>query len=219
MIIYHCFYDLTYLKIITFDFYHHPIWLGFRSLIVTLFIGIVGISLHLATVPRVNYLAVGQRLIILLTCAALVSMVSYAFFKQRFIFFGTLHFIALASVFGLLFRHGFWFNLVTGSILVGVGINVQHPLFNLPILQWIGLMTYQPATEDYVPLLPWFGIVLLGMFLGKALHHQGYLYRPVRSSGIKRLAWMGRHSLWIYMLHQPLLLGGLLLLTAPLNIH
>ena len=207
MIIYHFCYDLTYLKLIIFDLYHHPFCLGFRHLIVTLFIGIVGISVHLSTYSGVNRRTLSRQWVILLLCVTLVSATSYVLFKQRFIFFGILHFILVAKILGLLFRKWFWFNLISGGILLTIGSTAQYQLFNLPILQWIGLMTYKPPTEDYVPLLPWFGVVLLGMFCGKALQKNGYLYRPVHSTWIKHLAWMGRHSLLIYMLHQPLLLG------------
>jgi uncharacterized membrane protein len=82
-------------------------------------------------------------------------------------------------------------------------------MFNQKALQWFGLMTHKPPTEDYVPLLPWFGVVLLGMTLGKYLHNKGSIYRPIQSIWGRRLAGMGRHSLLIYMLHQPILLGGL----------
>jgi len=188
MIFYHFCYDLNYLQIATFDFYHHPFWLSLRTLIISLFLGLVGISLHLATVSGLRVPAFLRRLAVLLGCAGLISVVTFILFHERFIFFGILHFIV-----GLLI----------------VGLSVQHSLFNQPFLQWVGLMTHKPSTEDYVPLLPWFGVVLLGMALGKYLHLKGYLYGQMRSVLGRRLAWMGRHSLLIYMLHQPILLGGL----------
>ncbi|MDM8557603.1 heparan-alpha-glucosaminide N-acetyltransferase [Candidatus Parabeggiatoa sp. HSG14] len=207
MILYHFCYDLNYLKIITFDFYHNPFWLTFRTLIVSLFIGIAGISLHLATLYELRIHVFIKRLVILLGCAGLISAVSFILFHERFIFFGILHFIALASVLGLFFRRWFWFNIITGSGLLIIGINVQHSLFNHNMLQWIGLMTHKPATEDYVPLLPWFGLMLLGMALGKYCHNTGFIFKPLRLKGGQQLAWIGQHSLLVYMLHQPFLLG------------
>ncbi len=213
MIFYHFCYDLNYLQIVAFDFYHHPFWLGLRTLIISLFLGIVGISLHLATANGLRVQAFVKRLVILLGCAILISVVSFILFHKRFIFFGILHFIVLASVLGLLFRRWLWFNLVSGCSLIIVGISVQHSLFNQPFLQWIGLMTHKPFTEDYVPLLPWFGVVLVGMGLGKYLHEKWFIYGQIRSAwGQRQLVWMGRHSLLIYMLHQPILLGGLWIL-------
>lgn len=212
MIFYHGCYDLTYLKIMTFDFYHHLVWLSLRILIVSLFISIVGVSLVLATLYGVHVRTVVNRVVILLSCALLISLVSFILFHERFIFFGILHFIILASVLGLGFRTYFKLNIILGTVILIIGITVQHPFFNQPPWQWIGLMTYKPATEDYVPFLPWFGVVLLGIALGHGLYRQGYLYTPSVSIWEKRLAKVGQHSLLIYMLHQPLLLGGLLAL-------
>jgi uncharacterized membrane protein len=212
MIFYHGCYDLTYLNIVTFDFYHHPFWLSLRILIVSLFVSIVGVSLFLATIDGVHARTVVKRVVILLSCALLISLVSFILFQERFIFFGILHFITLASVLGLLFRTYFRLNIILGTVLLIMGITVQHPLFNQPFWQWIGLMTYKPATEDYVPFIPWFGVVLLGIALGHRLYRQGYLYNLPSSIWEKRLATVGQHSLLIYMLHQPLLLGGLLVL-------
>jgi uncharacterized membrane protein len=211
MIVYHFCYDLNYFKIIAFDFYHHPMWLIFRGLIVTLFIGIAGISLHLATTHGVNRYKILKRLIILTGCAVLISVVSFVLFNKRFIFFGILHFMVIANLLGLLFTRWFWLKLIGGTGILIIGLYVQHPFFNQPLLQWVGLMTYKPSTEDYVPLLPWFGIMLLGMFIGQGLHYYkpDYLYYPVQSPWIRRLAGVGQHSLLIYMVHQPVLIGGL----------
>ena len=209
MIFYHFCYDLNYLQIISFDFYHHSFWLGLRTLIVSLFVGIVGISLYLATATGLP--AIIKRLTILLSCAVLISIVSFILFQERFIFFGILHFIALASVLGLFFLRWFLFNFICGISLLIVGLTIQHSFFDQKILQWVGLMTHKPATEDYVPFLPWFGVVLLGMALGKYLHLGGYLYAH-KFVWRRELIWMGQHSLLVYMLHQPILLGGLWIL-------
>ena len=71
-------------------------------------------------------------------------------------------------------------------------------------------MTHKPQTEDYVPLLPWFGVVLLGLYAGPYLARLARQQQGVGESGlVQLLAFGGRHSLVIYLLHQPLLLGVL----------
>jgi len=207
MIFYHFCYDLNYLQILSIDFYRTPFWLGLRFLIVTLFIGIAGISLHLATVNGFRLRWFIRRTMILLSCALLISLVSGLLFQQRFIFFGILHFMTVASVLGLLFRKQFWLNLVGGGGLLLIGMTGQAPIFNHPWLQWFGLMTYKPPTEDYVPLLPWFGIFLLGMALGQYGLTHGYFHRASTNYWLITLARLGQHSLVIYLLHQPVLLG------------
>ncbi|MEO5573209.1 MAG: heparan-alpha-glucosaminide N-acetyltransferase [Gammaproteobacteria bacterium] len=218
MIIYHFCFDLAYFGVLSADFNHSPFWLGLRSMIVTLFLGVMGMSLMLATRPPIKWRPYFRRLGILLAAAALVSLSSYFLFPESVIFFGVLHFIVLASVISLPFIRLYWSNLFIGIGLLVFGLVYQHEYFNHPWLQWFGLMTYKPITEDYVPLLPWFGVVLIGLFLGKAIYARAQLptlarWQPVRLPG-KILSAAGRHSLLIYLLHQPLLLGILYLTLA-----
>lgn len=211
MFIYHFCFDLDYFGFAEFDFNHHPFWLNFRSLIVSLFLFIVGISLFLATCKKLNLLAYFRRLALLLVYSVLISFVSYLLFPNSMIFFGILHFIALACVLGLLFTPLYWGNLIIGIVLIVTGLAVEHPIMNQPALQWIGLMTHKPITEDYVPLLPWFGVVLLGLFVAKFVFNHLLLKQITDWQSTHKLSNIlaigGRHSLHIYMLHQPVFMG------------
>jgi uncharacterized membrane protein len=149
---------------------------------------------------------------LLLAYATLVSLGSWMMFPNTFIYFGILHFIALASILGLLFTRLYWLNLLLGVFIILLDINYSHTLFNAPLLQWFGLMTHIPATEDYVPLLPWFGVVLIGMFIGKTLFDDrpmAWLSWSSQRPVVRWLAFGGRHSIHIYMLHQPVFIGVL----------
>ncbi len=102
--------------------------------------------------------------------------------------------------------------ILAGKVdLILAGNLFSHPLFDYPSLHWIGLMTFRPATEDYVPLLPWMGVVLLGISAGHLLEKTTAgkqllcWYLPFGFARILALA--GRHSLLVYMLHQPVLLA------------
>ena len=79
-------------------------------------------------------------------------------------------------------------------------------------------MTRKPITEDYVPLLPWLGVVLIGMFIRQQLLRARHLAPargwPAAGTLGRSLEWAGRHSLAIYMVHQPLLIGILYLLLG-----
>lgn len=218
MIVYHFTFDLNYFQQVEIDFYNDPFWLAFRALIVSLFLGLVGVSLHLANwrgFDRRRYL---RRLGVVAGCAGLVSLGSYLVFPDSMIYFGILHFIVVASILGLPMVRFHWLNLVLGIALIAAGLNLQHPFFDHPGLHWVGLMTHKPVTEDYVPLLPWFGVVLLGIFLGRCLYRDPLpaLARwRSRHPLVQVLALGGRHSLLIYMVHQPLffaLLGLIFLL-------
>lgn len=216
MVAYHFCFDLQYYGWIQANFNGDPFWLRSRAFIVSLFLCVVGISLVLANRNGIGWRAWLRRFGILAGCAALASASSYALFPRSWIFFGVLHFIAVASVLGLAFLRWPRLDLVMGIILVVVGLTVELPFFDQPGLQWLGLMTYKPIAEDYVPLMPWFGVVLIGLFLGRLALREKRLarlmaWRPKGAPG-RSLVFAGRHSLLIYMLHQPLLLGVLYLL-------
>jgi len=215
MMVYHFNYDLVYFALANFDFNHDTFWLGFRSLILSLFLLLVGISLQIATLRGIRLPRYLRRLGYVLFSALLVSAGSYFMFPQSMIFFGVLHFIVVASLLGLLFVRWYWFNLVLGVGLILFGMMVQSTFFDQPSWQWFGLMTHKPVTEDYVPLLPWFGVVLIGLFVGKLIQSRcsDVLMSYSQSHPLARLlAFAGRHSLLIYMLHQPIFLGILYLL-------
>ncbi len=211
MVFYHFCFDLSYFGLAPFDFYQDSFWLNFRTLILCLFIGLVGVSLVLASQPRLNTGRYLRRLILLVASAALVSLATWWVFADRFVFFGVLHFIAVASVLGLLFVRAGWFNLIAGVAIILFATQYQSAWFDTPGRRWIGLMTHKPLTEDYVPLLPWFGVVLLGLFVGPYLRRWlEARRRALRETGTVRwLALAGRHSLVIYLIHQPLLMGAL----------
>ncbi|MBI5450324.1 MAG: DUF1624 domain-containing protein [Gammaproteobacteria bacterium] len=216
MIGYHFCYDLKAFGRIQADFDNDPLWLGLRTVIVSLFLGLVGVSLQLASRQRLHWGRYFRRLAALAACAAGISVVSFVMYRQQMIFFGILHFILVASLLALPFRSLGWMNAGLGVGLVMLGSLYSHPLFDQPALQWAGLMTHKPYTVDYVPVLPWFGVVLLGLSLGRWLLDDGRLAHWRPGSWGRVLAAGGRHSLLIYMLHQPILLGSLYLIFEVL---
>ncbi len=209
MVVYHFCFDLAYFGFADFDFYESPVWISFRTLILGLFLSLVGFSLWLARSKPVNWHKVIRRTALIAANAALISMVTWWQFGDRFIYFGVLHFIVVASLLGLLFLRFYRLNLVLGISLLALTY-YQHPWFNPPAWNWIGFMTVKPLTEDYVPLVPWFGVVLLGLFVAQWMGRTGKLSAPNEPAWVGRsrpLLLAGRHSLLIYMLHQPILMG------------
>lgn len=211
MIAYHFSFDLNYHGWIHQDFNHAAFWLTARACIVTLFLLLVGIGLVL-NARRADPASFWRRQGRLLAACIAVTLGSYLMFPQSFIFFGILHFILLASLVGRLFVTFHYPNLLASGLAILAGIVFSSPFFNAPWLQWIGFMTYKPFTEDYVPFFPWFGVVLAGIFLGRLMVKNPALL-TIDLPGTRQMAPAGRHSLAIYLLHQPLLLGVLFLVT------
>jgi uncharacterized membrane protein len=217
MVVFHFCFDLAYFKLADFDFYRDPFWLHLRTFILSLFLALVGVSLVLANRRGTDWKRYLKRLLLLVASALLISLSTWWMFGDRFVFFGVLHFIAVASVLGLAFLRFNWTNLVLGLAVVVVASNTAFGWFDQPGWRWIGLMTHKPQTEDYVPLLPWFGVVLVGLFAGRQIVRLSWIETLERSLGsrplIGSLAFAGRHSLLIYLAHQPLLIGLVWLYT------
>ena len=213
MIVYHFAFDLRYFRVTASDFERDPFWLGFRALIVTSFMTLVGASLVLADRAGVTTRRHARRVAAIAACALAVSAGSYLMFPSSFIYFGILHCIAVASLLAWPLRRRPRTALVAGLVVIGAGLALSAPAFDARALSWLGFTTTKPRTEDYVPLAPWAGFILLGIALGPAL--AGVRFRALRPlRGAPRwLRWLGRHSLAVYMVHQPLLLGTLWLVV------
>jgi uncharacterized membrane protein len=220
MVGFHLCFNLSYFGFLDTDFYTNPFWLHSRTLIVSIFMFLVGVSLVLSSRKGINYSRFWQRIILIAGLAAGISLATYYLFPGRTIVFGVLHLIALASVMALLFLKFKWLNLFLGVILIILGGLYQNVWFDQPLVHWLGMMTHKPATEDYAPVLPWFGVVLLGMYFGRALLDSAKLKSLCSATYQNKVArvlnLMGRHSLGIYIIHQAILyplIAGLALLV------
>jgi uncharacterized membrane protein len=205
MAAYHFAFDLRWFGLARIDFEHDPRWIAARSAILSSFLLIAGASLVLASRQHDFARRFVRNLARIIGAALLVSVASRLAFPQSWIWFGVLHAIAVALLVALPLVHRPRVALAVGTLIVILGVVVRHPMFDAAWLQWVGFMTHRPYTEDYVPLFPWVGLVLVGVALGHALvQHAGAL---ARIEGPGWLRFLGRHSLVTYLVHQPILLG------------
>ena len=214
MVAFHFSFDLALFRLAHFDFEHDLGWIVARNAIVTTFMGLVGVSLVLAARQGVPASRRWRRVAVIAACALAVSAASYALFPRTWIRFGILHAIALASVIAWPLVRRPRLALALGVAIVAAGLFVAHPAFDAPALQWIGLGTRKPVTEDWVPILPWLGVLWWGLAAGRWLlrHRPAWLQAPLPAAA-RPLALLGRWSLTFYMLHQPVLIGLLMLVT------
>lgn len=218
MAIYHFAWDLSFYGLIATDIGSHPGWSAFARAIAGSFLALVGVSLVLALRGGFRPKPFLRRLAMVGGAALAITIASWFAFPRDFIWFGILHCIAVSSVLGLAFhRLPAWALAALAALALAAPSLLAAPFFDAPALRWIGLMTYFPRTNDYVPLLPWFGMVLIGMAAAKAALNAGVPERLARWKADGRAAgalrWMGRHSLIFYLIHQPALLGALFLVT------
>ncbi len=204
MVVFHFFYDLTLFNLAEIPIYSSAEWIAFRYIILTLFLVSVGMSLFLHYRRGIHWHSYGRRLFFLIACAALITLTTYLTLGDQFIYFGILHLIAVASVLGLLFVRLTWLNLPLGICILFFGFTYENSIFNNFPLRWIGMLTIPTGSADFTPIFPWFGMVPLGIFIARLLGDRIY---AASNALLAPLARMGRHSLLIYMLHQPILWG------------
>ncbi len=220
MALFHLGFDLNHFGYWKQDFYTDPFWTGQRTCILGLFLFCAGLGQAVALHQGQPWARFWHRWGQVAGCAVLVSVGSSFMYPQSFIYFGVLHGIALMLVITRLTGNwGQWLWLL-GALAIGTKFAAAQALdgsawaevLNGRWLNWLGLITRKPVTEDYVPLIPWLGVMWWGMAAGQWLlgNKPGLLASPL--PGLTRpLSLLGRWSLSFYMLHQPVMIGALML--------
>lgn len=223
MVIFHLLYDLNYFGIMDVQV-SSGFWRIFAITCASLFVFLVGLSLSISRDRAIAKGLTGQDLWkkylkrggALLLIGMGITVITYLTIGDGFILFGILHLIGTSILLAPLF-----FRFGKGNIYLGCSILIFSILLagiSGPIwLTWLGFHPASFYSIDYEPLIPWFGLVLVGLGTGALLYPGG----KSRWSGTIRtgpltgvLALAGRHSLLIYLVHQPVIIG--LLMAAGL---
>lgn len=224
MITYHVLFDLNYFGFTSTDLNSPPV-LVFLYPVGALFFLLVGMSLTLSynrvksiltkTQLQVKYLKRGTSIFSL---GLLITIVTWIYPHDGFIIFGVLHCIGLSILLAYPFLTTRFsaFSVGICCIIIGVFLRFSGTV-DFPWLLWLGFVPRSFYTLDYFPLLPWFGVVLIGIFFGNTLYKNNTriftLKETPRFIGTRLLCFLGRHSLVIYLLHQLIIVGILYLLS------
>ncbi|MGY8903905.1 MAG: DUF1624 domain-containing protein [Burkholderiales bacterium] len=251
MTAYHLCFDLNHFGWLQENFFRDPFWTWQRTAIVSLFLFCAGLGQAVALEQEQGGAHFTNRFSSRFTsrfwwrwsqvalAALLVSAGSYLMYPKTFIYFGVLHGIALMLLVARLTAGwGRWLWLC-GALAISLkylALAAHSAWPELAFLNgkgwnWLGLISAKPYTEDYVPLLPWLGVLWWGLAAGQWLLRRrphwlgagvntsapGGPPAPVAAISLiaplqRGLSWLGRHSLAYYLLHQPVLIGALMLL-------
>ncbi|MBO9463244.1 MULTISPECIES: heparan-alpha-glucosaminide N-acetyltransferase [Stappiaceae] len=190
----------------------NSVWLLFGRLLAGTFMFLVGVSLVLAHNEELKLKKFAKRVLVIVTAAFTISIVTSFAFPETYIYFGILHAIAVSSLLGVLFlRLPPLGALSTGLVFLIVPQFVALDLLNTRWFAWTGLSAFPPPSNDFVPILPWAGLTMIGIFLTKVSLSKNFNSRSAAdlpdTQLTRSLVWMGRNSLLIYLVHQPLLFG------------
>ena len=215
MVIFHFSYDVDHFNIIDFHIQTNTFFTWFRFLIVSMFLLTVGMSLKLAHQEKINWSSLKQRTLYLGIASFLVSISSYIIFPNSWIYFGILHFILVASFIVLpLLNHPYLSLTIAITSFIAFHLNIinMHGLFNLLV---IPLHLPPTISVDVVRFVPWISFVLVGISAVSLGWHQKIFNTYFFNKKDKLndfFSCLGKHSLLIYIVHQPILFGILLLL-------
>lgn len=211
MIIYHFLFDVIYFNS-QVNFY----W--FATIVASIFISISGISLSISYSRSSNFPNFLKRGVKLFSLAIIVTAVSFVFLKEGFILFGILHFFGLSSFLiypFLKYSKNKFLYLFTGILTIAVGIYLLNLRFDINYFLWLGLTPKNFYSFDYYPIVPWLGVMMIGVFFGKIFYPNGkrnFQIPALKGKVVNSLVFLGRNSLIIYFLHQPIILFILFLL-------
>jgi len=210
MVLFNWSFTLSFLKVYTIDGGWLYWWL-FPRLIGGSFVFLAGLSVVLSHKKSGSKKIVFRGLKIFLVGMGITAL-TWIFYPGYTVWFGILHLIGLSVILSVVFLKYKKLILLIGTILLILGITLQSTGFNFSFLIWLGLSPFDLQTFDYWPLLPWFGVFLLGMYFSdlfiKKIRGKNYTHLPI----IKQMCFLGRNSLVVYIIHQPVLLTLLYLL-------
>jgi len=209
VVLFHFIWDLEFTGIIS-GVAFHPLWLAFGRLLAGSFMFLAGLSLVLAHGVQFRTRTYFRRLAIIVGAALAITIVTLLAFPSAFVYFGILHSIAVASLIGVVFlKMPTFASLLTGLVMLALPWFISLPAFDPRWMAWIGFSVNPPHSNDFVPVFPWAGLTLLGIAFAKTVDFGKTM---LASAGTDRLfllwlGWLGRHSLLIYLLHQPIMLA------------
>jgi uncharacterized membrane protein len=225
MITYHFIFDLNFFGFTSTDLNSLPVLLYIYP-VGTLFLLLVGISLTLSY-SRVKHTLTKNQLRIkffkrgssIFGLGLLITLATWVYPHNGFIVFGVLHCIGLSILLAYPFIQSRFPAFLVGLLCISIGVVLRITVtVDFPWLLWLGFIPTQFYTLDYFPLLPWFGVVLIGIFLGNSLYQNNTRSFRLEDHSrfiINRLfCFLGRNSLIIYLLHQLIIVGILYLLSG-----
>ncbi len=201
MIVFHFGVDGNMLHYWAFDTHGWPLVL-FMRLGQFLFLGLVGVSVFLSSR---GFKAQSVRGLKIFGCGLLVTAGTYLVFPHDYVRFGVLHLIGVSVPLLALFKGRELWALLAAAGFYGVS-------FVLPAVElsssWtlpFGLPPEHFSSLDYFPIFPWMAVPLCGLWLASKLYAQRKETALAIFAKVPGSRWLGRHSLAVYLLHQPIL--------------
>jgi len=222
MVLFHTVFDISFFGIASLDV-STGFWRYFGYATASLFLVIVGVSLvvsHARAQQKISGLSLALKFVyrgaFIFALGLLVTLGTWLYLREGFVIFGILHLIGISILLSPLFFRFGRLNILPGLACITVGWTISG-MAGPAILLPLGIIPPGFISVDYTPLFPWFGVVLIGMGMGEFLYAGGVRQFSLRSLPdvlVNPVSFLGRHSLVIYLVHQPIILLLLAVVTA-----
>ena len=216
MMIYHFTWDLALFGYIDGNVPVTGGWKLFARAIAFSFLFLVGVSLVLASERGFDRRATLNRLARIGGAAAVITIGTLFALPESPILFGILHSIFVASVLGLmLVRCSPWIALAVAATVYVCWWTLAGAI-DVPWLFFLGLNATILPSVDFVPVLPWFAATALGIGITRFWRAsvKGRAFDVPNSFALRALSILGRHSLVVYLVHQPILIALIWVVTS-----
>ncbi|RLI82833.1 MAG: DUF1624 domain-containing protein [Archaeoglobales archaeon] len=190
-------------------------WDLFAKFTASIFVFVSGVSFYVSYTTRNDFKKILRRFVKLMSLGILITITTALTLKIGTIYFGILHFLSLAWILAIPF-----YRFGSFAILPALMFILTHPIVdsihidNLALLP-LGITPNNFYTFDYFPIFPWFGVFLIGFPFGKLLCKK----KPSSSDIpiIRLICYIGRNSLKIYLIHQPVLVTSIVIVFGDVN--
>lgn len=216
MIVLHFFVDLSVLQMYEFPF-SRTIWSFWQKTTAAIFLLLVGICLIISHHHEVQHITGKEarlfskylkRGLVIFSYGLLITIVTRIYLKEGYVVFGVLHLIGATIILSYPLLTLRYLNLFLGAAVIIVGFYLNSFHFTFPWLLWAGFRKSGFYSVDYFPIFPWLGFVLIGLFLGEWLYSPKGRMFPLNDCSqliwVRCFCYLGKHSLKVYLIHQPL---------------
>lgn len=232
MVLFHTLFDISYFSLAPVNV-ASGFWRYFAYATATLFLFVVGVSLVVSQARAASTLSgfpLAKKFLLrgagIFCLGLLVTLATWLYIPTGCILFGILHLIGVSVMLSPLFFRLKKYNLPAGFAFIAIGlfaiplinpVTISLPAAGAFLLLPLGLHSATFWSVDYTPLFPWFGVVLVGLGTGEFLYGDGvrhFTMPRLPDIVVMPLSFLGRHSLLIYLVHQPAIILLLAVLTG-----
>ncbi len=218
MVIYHTFFVMNYYRVFMTNL-HTTFWWCFPRMIANTFIFLVGVSLTLSysrdILTRTHktglYKKYMKRGAMIFACGLLITCATFIVIRENYVKFGILHLIGVSIILAYPFVRFKYINLLIAALIIPLGMYFKTIIIKSPLLLWIGIMPYNFSTVDFFPIFPWSAAVFIGLFVGNILYNdckRNFKFFNLPKNFLsKAMCYLGKKSLVIYIVHQPIIVG------------